>query len=146
MIAFLMFAAAVAAPNCKALEASARPAIKRANTPFIKQLQAGDAEAIASAYADDGVFMGPDGAVVKGRAAVRELYAGAKTVAASVVGGGIHTDGMACSSDGMVYEWGTGTIETRGPNGKVSSRAGPYLTVWKRQSDGAWKITRNLSF
>ena len=142
----MLLAAQVSGGSCSALKAAAKPAIERANSQFIKQLQAGDAAAIAEAYADDGLFIGPDGATLKGKAAVRELYAASAPRRASIVGGGIKTEGVACSDDGMVYEWGQGTIEARGVDGKVVSRAGPYLTVWKAGPDGVWKIVRNLSF
>lgn len=148
MLASVFLAAAVLAaqPSCAALKAASKPAIEQANSQFIRQLQAGDAEAIASAYADDGVLLGPDGAAIKGRAAVRDLYAASAPRRASIVGGGIHTEGTACGSGGLVYEWGTGTIQSRGPDGKVASRGGPYLTVWRAGSDGTWKIVRNLAF
>jgi uncharacterized protein (TIGR02246 family) len=142
----LFLAAHVSGGSCSALKAAAKPAIEKANSQFIRQLQAGDAAAIAEAYADDGLFIGPDGATLKGKAAVRDLYAASIARRASIVGGGIKTEGEACSDDGMVYEWGQGSVSTRGADGKIASRAGPYLTVWKAGPDGVWKIIRNLSF
>ena len=70
MLLGLILAAQVSGASCSALKAAAKPAIDRANGPFIRQLQAGDAAAIAEAYADDGLFIGPDGTTLKGKAAV----------------------------------------------------------------------------
>lgn len=144
-----MFAAALAAadPACAAKIAAARPAIEHANGDWVRAMKAGDAAAIAEAYADDGVFVLPDGTTFKGRAAVEALYkARTRTAAAaSIAGGGIESQGIVCGGDEMLYEWGQGVLRTRTPEGGEQSRGGPYLTVWKRV-DGRWKIVRNLAF
>ena len=147
MIAGFLLAAAVATPrpDCAALVASARPAIEHANGDWVRALKARDAAAIAAAYADDGVFVLADGSLVKGRAAVEALYARNGAAAASIVGGGITTEGVACSDDGLIYEWGDGRLAQKGADGAVHERGGPYLTVWK-QLGGEWKIVRNLAF
>ena len=145
LLPLLFFAGLAAAqPDCAALVESARPAIERANGDWIRALKARDAAATAAAYAEDGLFVLPDGAVVKGRAAVQTLYAASSKSAASITGGGIDSQGTACG-DGLVYEWGVGVLRTRGPDGVEHERGGPYLTVWKRVG-GEWKIIRNLAF
>jgi len=147
MFSMLALAAAVAAtpPDCARLVASARPTIDHPHADWIRALKAADAAAIAADYADDGVFVGPDGKVFAGRAAVQALYAANGAAASRIVGGGITTLGTACSGDGMVYEWGRGDLTVRGADGTPQTRGGPYLTVWKR-SGGDWKIVRNLAF
>ena len=147
MIGMLLLAAAIAAPEprCAALVADAHPTIEHANSDWVRALKAGDAAAIAEAYADDGVFVLQDGSTVKGRAAVQQLYDGQAKAAASILDGGIETKGTACSADGLIYEWGEGGLRLKGADGREQSRGGPYLTVWKR-IDGRWKIIRNLAF
>jgi len=147
MFSMLALAAAVAAtpPDCAALVASARPTIDHANADWIRALKAADAAALAEAYADDGVFVGPDGKVSAGRQAVQALYAANGKGAARILGGGITTLGTTCSGDGMVYEWGRGDVTVRGADGQAQTRGGAYLTVWKRIR-GDWKIVRNLAF
>ena len=46
------------------LLAQARPAIEAANADWIPAMKRGDAKAIASAYAPDGVFVAPAGEVI----------------------------------------------------------------------------------
>ena len=147
MFSMLALAAAVAAtpPDCAALVASARPAIDHANADWIRALKAADAAAIAAAYADDGLFVLPDGAVVKGRAAVEALYARGRAAAARISGGGIESQGTACGEGGLIFEWGRGTLRVRGADGRETEQGGPYLTVWK-EIGGDWKIVRNMSF
>jgi uncharacterized protein (TIGR02246 family) len=147
MILSLVLAAGLAAtePDCAALVASAHRTIDHANSDWVRALKAGDAAAIAEAYAEDGVFILPDGSAVKGRAAVQQLYAANAKAAATIAGGGIETRGMACSADGLIYEWGQGSLRLRGADGREQTHGGPYLTVWKRIG-GQWKIVRNLAF
>jgi uncharacterized protein (TIGR02246 family) len=146
MVAFLALAAAVATaqPSCEALTRAARPAIEHANADWVRAMQAGDAAAIAAAYADDGLFVLPDGAVAKGRAAVEALYARGRANAARIVGGGIESQGTACGDGGLIFEWGRGALRVRGADGRETEQGGAYLTVWK-EIGGGWKIVRNMS-
>jgi ketosteroid isomerase-like protein len=145
MFAALALAAALAQPDCEALKASARPTIEHANGDWVRAMRAGDSDAIAAAYADDGLFVTPDGAVVAGRAAVRDLYAAGAKDASGIAGGGIESEGLACGAAGLLYEWGRGWLKLRRPDGRDAQRGGAYLTVWKRVG-GEWKIVRNLAF
>jgi hypothetical protein len=45
------------------------------------------------------------------------------------------------SADGTLgYTWGRYDYSARGKDGKVSTATGIYLTIWKRQPGGAWKV------
>ena len=46
---------------------------------------------------------------------------------------------LARSGD-LGYTWGTYEFRTHDAEGKPATRHGKYLTVWKKQADGAWKI------
>ena len=144
MITALALAAALSTSACDALKATARPALEHANGDWVRAMQARDADAIAAAYAEDGLFVRSDGAVVSGRAAVAAMYAEALKSARPILGGGIRSDGLACGGPDLLFEWGQGWLTQKGADGEVT-RGGPYLTVWKRIG-GQWKIARNLSF
>lgn len=146
MLTLLAAAAlATASPDCAARVAEAQPAIDHANGDWLRAMRAGDAAAIAAAYAEDGVFVLADGRAVHGRAAVQALYAASAGAGAAIVGGGIESLGVACGDGDLLYEWGHGRVRTRGPDGAEATRAAPYLTVW-RKVGGDWKIVRNLAF
>ena len=109
------------------------------NRDWVVGMKTGDAARIAATYTDDAVFCGPKGDCIKGRVAVQELYKSrlAKT--------GNAADAWAKSTkverDGeYAYEWGW--AETTFADGQSSK--GRYLTVWKAQPDGTWKIVRNI--
>ena len=151
MISAVLAAALLAgAAHAEDLVASARPTIARADADWIGAMQAGDAERLAAPYAEDGVFVTPDGTAISGRAAIADFYR--RRLAASkakIVGGGVRYDRIVVggtASAPLVYEWGRGGATVLGPDGKPAPREGAYLTVWKRQADGAWRIVRNMAF
>ena len=69
-------AAEVIAPrDVNAIDA-ASPFIVKANKEWEVAIQTGDADALSRPYHEDGVFVGPDGNAVRGRSAIRAMYAG----------------------------------------------------------------------
>ena len=122
--------------------ASAAPSIDKANEEWTRAIVTGDAEVLAAPYAANGIFVGPDGAEVHGRAAVRAMYAKPRTV--KVLKASIHSDGRVAADPDDVYEWGSASM-TIERDGKSRSASGRYLTVW--HSDGTkWVITHNIAF
>lgn len=148
--AVLALTLAAGAAHAEDLVASARPTIAKADAEWIGAMQAGDAERLAAPYADDGVFVTPDGTAISGRAAIAAFYR--KRLSASkarIVGGGVAYDSIVAGgtqAQPLIYEWGHGGATTVGSDGKPVTREGAYLTVWKRQADGAWRIVRNMAF
>ena len=61
-----------------------------------------------------------------------------------MVGGTLQQDDLVAVGS-MIYEWGHADMEVA-VAGRPSSRSkGRYLTVWKRDAAGRWRIIRNLS-
>jgi ketosteroid isomerase-like protein len=123
--------------------ASAAPDIDRANSEWTRAIVTGDAAILSAPYAVDGIFIGPTGKAISGKAAVRAMYskrpAGVKVMKAT-----IKSDGRAAHDPNDVYEWGTAHLTIR--QGKVvRNTSGRYLTVWQRQGKH-WLITRNIAF
>src|SRR6185312_12305560 len=54
---------------------AASPFIDRANKEWEAAIQMGDADALSRPYSEDAVFIGPDANPVRGRAAIRAMYA-----------------------------------------------------------------------
>ena len=48
-------------------------------------------------------------------------------------------------SNDMGYTWGSYTGRTRDSNGQSVTSAGRYITVWRKQADGQWKIALEAS-
>lgn len=149
--AYLFIAAAplliAAAPDAKDSKSqalkSAAADIDRANSEWTRAIVTGDADVLSAPYASNGVFIGPDGAAVHGKTAVRAMYAKRPT-GVKVVKATISSDGRAAHGPNDVYEWGTAHMTIK--RGKtVRQASGRYLTVWHRQGKH-WLITRNIAF
>jgi uncharacterized protein (TIGR02246 family) len=135
-------AQSVRGPDPVTVIASARNAIDAANSGWLPAMERGDAAAVASAYADDGVLITSKGAAIRGPASIAALYRAELTQMGRVVGGGLVQEGVSVSG-GMIYEWGRGWLAFQ-RDGKRRVTSGPYLTVWRRGADGVWQILRNL--
>jgi len=144
----LLAAPAAAAPHkgAEGAVAEARPTIARANADWLPAMQAADADRVAEPYAEDGVFVLPDGRTVVGRKAIAEMYRKSLSSGRKVLSGDIHQDGLYTAAGGLVIEWGHAGTTSLDAAGKRASSAGPYMTVWKKGADGRWAIVRNLVF
>jgi uncharacterized protein (TIGR02246 family) len=117
-------------------------AVQKANAEWADAMKTGDATVIAAPYADDAVFVLADGKVVNGRANIEAMYRDGFTK------GGVASDTKITSTslvrDGdLAYESGSADV-TVVRQGRSITRGGRYLTVWRAQPDGSWKIVRNL--
>lgn len=119
--------------------AEARKAIDAGNVEWIAGQKAGNADRMAALFDQDGSQFGAKGRVFRGRKAIHDRFAD-----------GFKTNGPALDFtiatlevwlvDDLAYESGNYTLKLQ-PKGKdVSSFSGKYVTIWKRQRDGAWKI------
>ena len=111
-------------------------------------------EAFAVATAQKGLdgwlsFFAPDAkifpsgeAVVEGLVAVKACYAkhgfDPKDLKWKPLG-----EEMAASGD-LGYTYGTASWPGTDGEGKAVTRTGKYLTVWKKQADGSWKVAADI--
>jgi ketosteroid isomerase-like protein len=137
-----MLAAAAPSWQQQALSAAA-PFIDKANNEWTRAIVAGDPDVLAAPYDDHGIFVGPDGSVNIGKAAVRSMYA-SRPAAVKVLKASIKSDGRVAHDADDVYEWGTATMTVQRGD-KIKQASGRYLTVWHHQGN-AWLITRNIAF
>jgi ketosteroid isomerase-like protein len=143
MVLALPMLIAAAPQSQQQVLAAAAPFIDKANEEWTRAIVTGDADVLSAPYAADGIFIGPDGSTVRGKTAVRAMYANRRT-GVKVVKATIKSDGRAAHDADDVYEWGTATM-TVSRDGKLRQASGKYLTVWRR--DGKrWVITRNIAF
>jgi uncharacterized protein (TIGR02246 family) len=132
-----------ATPDPVAIIASAQQAIETANTGWLPAMERGDADAVAAAYAADGVLITSKGEAVRGRSAIAARYRAEISQLGQVSGGGLVQEGVTVSN-GLIYEWGHGWLAFEQKDGKRKVSSGPYFTVWRRGPDGKWAIIRNL--
>jgi uncharacterized protein (TIGR02246 family) len=122
--------------------ADARRGIDAGNAAYKAAYLKAAAAALAQVYDPAGARLQEDGAVVQGREAIA-ADAGKFMARVGPVRVGIETV-QVWLLDGVAYETGTWTY-TFQPKGKPEQRiGGRYLTLWKRQPDGSWKISSDL--
>ncbi len=144
LTSMLIIAVTTVAAQESRVPADARATIAAANVAWLPALRAHDAAAIAAPYADNGVFVTPNGAVVSGRDGVAQLMRERFAKAGKVTAGELVQDGI--TRQGMfIYEWGHAVLEIEQEGGAAVKSRGRYLTVWQRSAAGRWQIVRNLS-
>jgi len=51
--------------------------------------------------------------------------------------------GVSASGD-LGYTYGTYEFRSRDEDGKLGSTYGKYATIWRKQSDGSWKVVLDM--
>jgi uncharacterized protein (TIGR02246 family) len=126
------------------IPAAARRAIDEANGEWLHAMKHGDARATADPYADDAVFVTASGESVRGRPAIEKLMRDRFASGGRAVDGAIKQDGLTAVG-GLIYEWGHASLKLGRDGAKATEFNGKYLTVWASDSNGHWRIIRNLS-
>jgi uncharacterized protein (TIGR02246 family) len=124
---------------------SVKQAIKADEAKWNQQLKAKDTEGLADHYTDDAYFVGPGAPPSDGSTAIRQFYANGLTDPAIDVQ--IASDKIDVGGSGdMAYSRGHYTEKyTDKKSGKVMTAKGSYLSVYKKQSDGSWKMVEDFA-
>lgn len=122
-----------------AIDAAARKAIDAGNQAWIDGMKTGNAAEIARTYAEDAVDCTPSGDCIRGRAALENYFGERLSKTGRAQSASVMSAGATQQGD-FVYEWGRAEAVLAGGK-RVSGR---YLTAWRRQPDGSWKIFRNM--
>lgn len=104
-----------------------------------------DVEKIVAHYADDATLMVPGAPAMKGKDAIRT---GLKPVAADANTALTFTATSVEVSKGsdIAYTQGTYSMTTTdGKTKKPVTEKGTYVTVYKKQADGAWKAIQDIN-
>jgi uncharacterized protein (TIGR02246 family) len=123
--------------------AAVRQAIEQANAKQADALNRGDSTGLVANYADDAVLMFPGEPAWRGR---NEIGAnGVKLIrSAKFSDVKLNTVSVDVAGDYAIetgsFEW---TVTPKG--GKPMPDNGKYLTVWKKQADGSWKVYRDIN-
>jgi uncharacterized protein (TIGR02246 family) len=133
-------AATAAAPAVDA--AAVRAAIDQQNVQLADAFAKSDSAALSTFYADDAMAMMAGQPAWNGKAEImKNGTAMLKTVQFSDVK--FTTTSLDVGGD-FAIETGTYQMTATPKGGKPEPDKGKYVTVWKKQADGSWKIYRDV--
>ena len=122
---------------------SVRQQIDPSNQIFVDAFTKGDTTAVVALYATDAQLLLPATKIIKGHKDIAAAFAAdlASSKYTNVV---LATDDVMVGGDLAVqtghYAW---TYTPKG--GKPTPDAGKFVTVWQRQTDGSYKIIRDIA-
>ena len=130
--------------NSRALAAvDEREVLMQADRDFDRATAETGVEGWVSYFAEDGQMFPAGAEIVSGRQAIREAMAPAfgnpefslrwKPLGADVSRAG-----------DLGYTYGTYVARGPGPQGEPVERHGKYVSIWKKQADGSWKIVVDI--
>ena len=114
-----------------------RKAVEAANAEWTAAFNRGDAVAVAVLYTEDAILMPPDIEMIRGRQGIQEFWQariqrGLKDAVLTTVE--VQADGNTA------YEIGRVSLTFYAKDQAPKPISGKYVVVWKRQSDGRWKL------
>lgn len=123
----------------KSLDPAARQQIDAGNQAWVDGMKRGDIRLLVDGYTSDAVDCNSEGVCLQGRTALEEhvkkeiaKFGTADSASVTTVG--------SVQQGHFIYEWGQ--AEAHFPNGRqIVDR---YLTVWREEPKGRWKVFRNL--
>lgn len=140
----LVTALALASAGCakKVDVAGSKTALEKADADWSASVAQG-AEQFAGFVAADGVIMPPNEPAVNGAAAAKDWA----TTMLAMPGFGVtwtaNVVEVAASGD-VGYTSGAYDLHANAPDGSTFNDKGKYLTVWKKDATGAWKVAYDI--
>jgi uncharacterized protein (TIGR02246 family) len=144
--------AAIVLPACTQPATNAHPdtrvadeaAIRAASTAWQEAGKAKDAARFTSFFAPDGVLMFHGMPPVTGKEAIDAMSADMLKDPAFALSW-IITDIDVARSGDIAYERGTWQLTATDPaTTKPVATRGEYVTIWKKQADGSWKVAFDI--
>jgi ketosteroid isomerase-like protein len=118
-------------------------AIRQSDIAWSKVAEAKQLDAHNTYFLEDAVVLAPNEAMTAGKGAIRKM-----------VGDMFATPGFAVKwqptkveaarSGDIGYSLGTYELSMNDPKGRPMADRGKYVTVWKKQADGSWKVAVDM--
>jgi ketosteroid isomerase-like protein len=133
------FLSGIGGAQTGAIDPVARKDIDAGNQAWVTGMKEGRAAPIAATYAGNALDCAATGECLNGRAAIEKHISARIAKLGRAISASATSLGSVQQGD-FVYEWGRSQVSYA--NGQTVAHR--YLTVWQRQSDGVWKIFRNM--
>ena len=128
------------APDTRAADEAA---IRNADTEWSKVAAAKQFDAAVAYYADDGSLLWPNQPILTGKEAIRKAWEQMlQSPGFSISWQPVKVE--AARSGDLGYSQGTYEMTMNDPKGNPVTDRGKYVTMWKKQADGSWKVVADI--
>ena len=143
IVALTILVAAGIQTSAQKAKVTAVDAVRNADQQWMKVFAAKELEKSVSFLASDGSVLAPNAPIATGREAVRQLFTGFFALPDLSIEWRPAKVEVALSGE-MGYSTGTYEMSFKDAGGKVVPDHGKYVTVWKKQTDGSWKVMLDI--
>ncbi|MEO8451963.1 MAG: DUF4440 domain-containing protein [Gemmatimonadota bacterium] len=137
-----LLAVSLGAQSTSSTSGAVRTAIDRGNAEYIAAFAQPNPEALARVYDSAGARLSPNGAYSRGRAAiaaeVRDFVSKVGPVRVT-----LETTDLWAIGD-LAYETGKWSYTFTPQSKRTATIGGRYVTVWRLQADGNWRMLADL--
>jgi ketosteroid isomerase-like protein len=141
ILAVLLLASFQAAAQTKASAAEA--SIREADQQWLKVFAAKDLDKSVAYCVDDASAMSQNTPIATGKEAIRNLFSGFFALPNLKISWQPNRIEVAKSGE-LGYTSGSYHMTFNDPSGKQLSETGKYVTVWRKQSSGGWKVVLDI--
>jgi ketosteroid isomerase-like protein len=141
-VGFVCLLAAACQPEID-LEAE-RAALFHADESWAAAVEAEDVERVFTFWTDDAVIYPPVGPAIEGIEAIREFVRQSREQEGFAIGWS-PTGAEVSSTADVGYTFGAWERTAPGPDGTLASSAGTYVSIWRKQPDGTWRCSVEIS-
>ena len=117
--------------------------IRAADQQWMKVFAAKDMEKSVAFCADDGSIMAPNSPIATGREAIKNMFSGFFSLPGLKISWQPLRTEVAKSGE-LGFTSGAYQMTVTDAAGKPIEDKGKYVTVWKKQRDGSWKVLLDI--
>ena len=118
-------------------------AIRAASVDWSKAAQSKDLEKSLTFFADNAILLSPKRPGVEGKENIRKVWQQMLALPGPGLSFSPARVEVARSGD-LGWEEGTYEFGTNDKSGNATTEKGTYVTVWKKQPDGTWKVVGDI--
>jgi len=116
-------------------------AIRTADSTWSTIAEAKNVDGHVGYFVDDGVVLSPNEPIVEGKEAIHAEMSKMFALPGFSVK---WQPGKVEAAGNLGYSRGTYELTVNDPKGNPSTEHGKYLTIWKKQADGSWKVAADM--
>ena len=118
-------------------------ALLEADAAWAAAAASGNIDAAVAFHTADSMVFPPEQPMVSGTDAVRDLW----TTMSALPGFAISwqaSGAVAAMSGDIGYTWGAAQVTMNGPDGTPMTSESKYVTIWRKDEAGAWKVAADI--